>query len=187
MSLMIIAALLLFIIPLAFGIMLFSRYKKLAIILLLIPFFVTLIIGGRWVYELNHHFVSSTDLANEEVDGLSLHDELDQTIKDEYGEFENLNHVYFKDTLSFDKLVIGTDLDDEIVYIRTKDPQIKLTNDIAVGHSLDDVVDTYGDRYYVYKDMGMDDSVVYIDRKAKYHLQFWYADDEIVQISLKVL
>lgn len=183
MRLMMIAAIFLFIIPLAFGMMLFTRYKKSAIIMMLLPIFITLITSGQWVYEWNHHFVSSTDLTNEEVDGLSLHDELDQTIKGMYGEFEKVDNIYAKDSLSFDQLVIGTDLDDEIIYLRTQDPDIQLTKDSSVGDPLKDMVEVYGEDYYVDKD----DSIIYIDRKAKEQLQFWYADDKVVQILLKKL
>src|SRR5690625_7164384 len=78
MRLMMIAAIFLFIIPLAFGMMLFTRYKKSAIIMMLLPIFITLITSGQWVYEWNHHFVSITALREENADGLSLSAAVDQ-------------------------------------------------------------------------------------------------------------
>src|SRR5690625_7428391 len=80
MRLMMIAAIFLFIIPLAFGMMLFTRYKKSAIIMMLLPFFITLITSAQWVYEWNHHLVSSADSTNEAVQGLLLHEVLDQAL-----------------------------------------------------------------------------------------------------------
>jgi len=182
MGLVFSVVLLLFIIPIVLGIYFLFRIKKLGILLLCIPLVVTVVIVGWWVYELNHHFVSSTDLSDENIDGIFPEDELDTTFKETYGSYETRDNIYFATLLQFDQILVGANETDQIVYMRTDHPELRTEQGINVGDDLEEVFSAYGANYYKNSEMGRDDSINYVDRDLKLHLQFQYRDERVVQI-----
>lgn len=176
--------LVLFILPIVLGVFFLFRIKKLGIILLCIPFVVTVLIVGWWVYELNHHFVASTDLNEENIDNIGFKDDLNiADLTDKYGAYEMGDNVYFPTFLQFENINIGANDEKEVVYLRTEDPNMQTSKGIAINDPLEDVFSLYGENYYKYSEMGRDDSINYVDRDLRLHIQFWYRDDRVVRIS----
>lgn len=185
MGFILLGLLLLFVIPIILGIIFLFRSKKMAILIFSVPFIVVIGLFGWWVFEANHHFVRSTDLANEFIGGIALWDELNESFIETYGDYTENDNVYYKESLNFERLSIGTNDEDEIIYMRTLDPEMQTEQSIEVGDSIQTVKDTYGDRFYMYRDMGMPDSINYVDRKNKIHLQFLYDENGVSEIILQ--
>lgn len=186
MGLILMAFLLLFVMPIGLGLaFLFQAKKKLGFFMLAIPLLVVLFIVGWWTYEVNHHFVKSTKLGHEKIGDISLYDPVDNEFAEKYGSYRNIDNVFYHVTLEFRKLTIGINNNDKITFISTVDPKMATINNIQVGDSIQTVKETYGKNNYIYRDMGMDDSLHYVDRKEKIHLQFFYRDDIVTQIVLE--
>lgn len=174
----------LFILPIVLGVFFLFRVKKIGIILLCIPVVITIVITGWWVYELNHHFASSTDLSGENIDDVELYDSLTDILKNKYGDYETRDTIYYETLLEFDSILIGADEADDIIYMRTEDAQKLTKQGISVGDELGALYAAYGDNYYHYTEMGRDESINYVDRDLRLHFQFWYQNERIVQIIL---
>lgn len=185
MGIIMILAVVLFILPLVIGLYVVFRNKKAGLIILSVPFLVTIVMAGWWIYEANHHFVSSTSLESEQIDDLVLFDHVDKAFKEEHGEYEEQENVYYQELLEFDSFTVGTNKEQEITYILIEDNTLTTDKGIGIGSSLDEVIEVYGDSYYTYKEMGLDDSINYLDRENKILLQFWHDENEIVRIVLR--
>lgn len=174
-----------FVAPIIAGIFLLKRSKKLAYGLLSIPLIAIFIVIGFWIYQVNHHFVSSTPLAGEKIGDISLLEPLDDSLKEELGSYRENDNVFFKESLEFDKVTIGTNENNEIVYISTRsDATMTTDKGIQLGDSIQKVFDTYGKNYYTYREMGLGQSINYVDRKNKIHIQFWHDEDKVSGIKL---
>lgn len=177
---------LLFIAPIGLGLtLIFRSNKKAGFLILSIPLIVIVLIVGWWTYEVNHHFVKSTALINENVEEITLYAHLDSDFQEKYGSYEIVENVFYNESLKFQQLVIGTNEKKEIIFISCEKPEMSTTKNIHVGNSFDEVIDKYGGNYYIYRDMGMDDSINFVDRESRVHLQFYYRDDQITKIVLQ--
>ena len=185
MGLILFVLLLLFVVPITLGIIFLFRSKKIALSLFSVPLLVVIGIFGWWLFEKNHHFVKSTDLSNERLGEVALTDELDAIFKENYGEYIENENVYYKESLEFKTIHVGSNEANEIIYVHTDAVDTETANGIQVGDSLQKVKDTYGDRYYIYREMAMPIAMNYVDRKAKVQLQFWYNDGKVSEITLK--
>lgn len=186
MGLLLAIFLLLFVLPIASGIVLLINSKReLGILILSIPLLIILCIVGWWTYETNHHFVKSTSLENEKLDQISLNQPFTSEFIEKYGDYKNIDNVFYDKIREFQQLMIGTNEEKEIIFISTDNPQIKTTNNVTVGDPIEEVIRQYGKNYYKYRDMGMDDSINYIDRKSKIHIQIYFRDEQVTEIVLQ--
>lgn len=184
MNFTILATLFLFVIPILAGIFLLKRSRKLAYTLMAIPLVIIVVVIGWSIYMMNHNFVSSTDLSGENIGGISLYETVDDAFKEKYGDYEEQDNAYYKESLQFDTFNVGTSQQDQIVYISASKPAMGTDAGIQIGDSIQKVFDTYGENYYTYDEMGLGTSVNYIDRDQGLHLQFWYKNDEVASIHL---
>lgn len=174
----------LFIVPIILGVFFLFRVKKIGIILLCIPVLITIIVTGLWIYEYNHHFVSSTNLSGESIDNIELYDVLPDTIKDTYGSYQTRDNILYESLLEFDDILIGISEAEEIIYMRTESSNMPTKEGIQVGDQINDIYEEYGENYYQNSEMGLDDSINYVDRDLRIHLQFSFKNEKIVQIVL---
>lgn len=174
----------LFIIPVGLGIVLLKRSRKLAIGLISIPFVFMFVVGGWLTYEMNHRFISSTALGNENIGEVELHQELNDELKDKYGAYDEEDHDVYHAYLHFDKLEIGVNEKNEMIYVTTDEGSMRTNEQISVGDSLGKVKDTYGDHYYESGETEDEKSLNYIDRENDVVLKFWYKEDKITKIIL---
>lgn len=174
--------------PIICGVILIIKSKKiLGFLCLSVPTLIFLFIASWWVYEVNHHFVKSTSLKNEQMDQLTLYEPLTSQVKERFGSYNEMDNVFYEETLSFKRLLIGTNENTKIIFISTRDPKVQTTKNINVNDSLEKVISQYGESYYIYRDMGMDHSINYVDRESSVHMQFYYRDDKITEIVLQVM
>jgi|SRR5690625_654667 len=173
-----------FIVPILLGILLLRKSRKVATVLLSIPFIFIIGVVSWWFYETNYRFVSSTDLSGEQIGELAIHDSMTEEIFTIFGEYEEKDNVNYDELYVFKDIEIGTSVRDQIIYITALTPELTTTKGIKIGDSTDLITETYGKKFFRRSDMGLGESINYVDRDEKLHLQFWLQDDKIVQISL---
>lgn len=184
MSLTVILLFAVFILPILFGIFLLRKFRKLAMILLSIPFIFIIGVVGWWFYETNYRFVSDTDLSGEQIEDLSIRELMTEEIISTYGDYEEKDNVNYDQLFVFNDIEIGTSVRDEIIYINILTTDMSTSKGIKVGDSADAVIEAYGDTFFRRSDMGLGESINYVDRDEKIHLQIWLQDDEVTHISL---
>lgn len=96
-----------FVIPIMVGIFMLRRSRKVAISLISIPFIFMVIVAGWWVYEANYRFISSTDLAGEQLDNIELRENLSESFKDDHGDYSTEDNVRFREYLEFESFSVG--------------------------------------------------------------------------------
>lgn len=174
-----------FIIPIIVGVFLARRSRKLAIALISIPFIFMLGVALWWLYDANHRFVTSTDLAGEQMADIRLEMFVDESFKIQHGDYEKPENIRYREYLVFEDYAVGTDLQkNEVVYIETESPEIETSKGIKVGDSIDKVIEVYGDKYYKSGEMGQGQTINYVDRNDGIHLQFWLSEDRVEKIAL---
>lgn len=185
MNLTSILFMLIFIIPIVLGVLFVRRSRKVALSLISIPFIFMIGVMGWWVYEANHRFTGSTDLANERIDHIELHITVNDSFKSEHGKYEKEDDVRFREYLHFDTFSVGTNFEEnKIVYIETEVQGTETAKGIQVGDTIEKVINTYGDSHYKSNEMGQGRTINFIDRKANIHLQFWLQDDVVQTIAM---
>lgn len=174
----------LFIIPIIAGIFLLKRSRKLAHILISLPFIGMLITVGLWLYQVNHQFVGNTDLQGERFSDVALLEILDEERKDAFGEFEELESLQYDEWLAFEHLIIGVNEQKEIIYIHTDDTNQTTEKGIKIGDTIEQVKSTYGENHYNLKEKEYGESLNYVDRDAKIHIQFWHDGKQVTSMRL---
>jgi len=116
---------------------------------------------------------------------ITLYDSFNSDFQEKYGTYKKIDNVFYDESLEFKELSIGTNEKKEIIFISCEKPEMSTTKNIHVGNSFDEVIDKYGGNYYIYRDMGMDDSINFVDRESRIHFQFYYQDDQITKIVLQ--
>jgi hypothetical protein len=156
--------------------------KKLRIMIFVCVLLLSLLLFGcdRSFYFKN---TESTDLSQEELDGLRLH----QNINDEwfirkYGKQTNKSsdNEFYNYYLLSNGLEIATTDDGEIVRIMGHIQQTH--RGITFGDSKNDVIEAYGENFYHRIEQGTD-IIGYIDWEINATLEFWLDHEEkIVEI-----
>jgi len=187
MSLMTMIFFIVFMIPITLGIIFLRKSKKFATIILSVPFIFIVLVGAWWFYETNHRFVGDTDLADEHIGDLTLYDDVTEELIESYGSYKKEDNINYDELFVFDQLDIGASVHDEIIYIRAKTPKLSTSKGVKIGDHIEDVTEKYGDKYYKRADMGMGESLNYVDRDAKIHLQFYVDGKDISYISMTAL
>lgn len=173
------------ILTVTFGsILILKSKRKIGVLILSIPLLLVMFLGGYWIYMVNHHFVKSTHL-EEKFGEVALNEKLDDDLKERYGVYEYTENVYYDKMLHFSQLSIGLNESNEIIYLSTKDSKVSILKDVHVGDRVKDITELYGLHYYIDREMGMGDSMNYVDRKSRIHLQFYYQDDIVTRIVFR--
>lgn len=174
-----------FVIPIIAGVFVTRHSKKLGIALISIPFIFMLGVALWWLYETNHRFVGSSDLAGEQIEDVQLHMLVDESFKAERGDYEKPENVRYREFLVFDQYAVGTDFQrNEVVYIETESPNLPTVKGIRVGDSLEKVIEVYGEKNYQSNEMGQGRTINFVDRDQGIHLQFWLSDGQVEKIAL---
>lgn len=151
----------------------FKKISLLAVLVLVLSIF--LYLKPSFPRSFHHFFTPSTNLTNENINGLYLFDNINDdkflkiyskpTNKSQDNEF----YKYFKIQ---DGVVIATNHNGEIVrfIIGTGIPTAK---GIEMGDSIKKVKALYGRKYYKRLEQGVD-IIGYVDKKHHQSLEFWY-------------
>lgn len=176
-----------FILPILLGILLLRKSRKVATIFLSIPFIFIIGVVSWWFYETNYRFISSTDLSGEQIGELAINDTVTESMLTTFGEYEKRENVNYNELYVFEDIEIGVSVREQIIYLSTVTHEMSTAKGINVGDSADTITKTYGEKFFRRSDMGLGESINYVDRDQKVHLQFWLQDDKIVQISLQAI
>src|SRR5690625_7288586 len=91
-----------------------------------------------WLYDANHRFVTSTDLAGEQMADIRLEMFVDESFKIQQGDYEKPENIRYREYLVFEDYAVGPDLqNNEVVYIETESPEIETSKGIKVANSID--------------------------------------------------
>lgn len=176
--------LLLFILfPIVFGLFLYRHSKKIALMIMSIPFLIILTIGSWFIYETNYHFVSSIYLNDEGLGEISLFDTVDENFKDKHGPYTTSENVFYKESLYFSRFHVGTNKGNKIIYLRAIDDNMSTRKGIHIGVPIQKVKDVYGENFYSIVEQGMD-VIGYIDRENQVHIQFWHYQGYVIEIRM---
>ncbi|WP_413382071.1 hypothetical protein [Alkalihalobacillus sp. 1P02AB] len=161
------------------GFIVYKQAKFLGITLLSIPLFLLLIFAGWWFYSINHHFVSSTPLSEEAIAGLRLGKPLMEK------DFERLGSYVKREqtggiAYDFHSLYVSVDAENLISSISSSRTQLETIFGLMIGDTVEKAKSLYGDRYYTYREMGLGQAIVYVDRENNYQLTLWTIDEETI-------
>jgi|SRR5690625_1378412 len=176
-----------FILPISIGIILLKKSRRAATIFLSIPFVFMIGVVGWWFYESNYRFVSNTDLSEEQIGDYAIRDEMTDDIFTTFGDYKEVENVNYDELFVFEDVEIGTSIHDDVIFIQTYTEELATAKGIKVGDRIEDVIDLYGEHYFHGLDMGLGDSISYVDRERKLHIQFWLENDIVTHISLKAI
>lgn len=129
-----------------------------------------------------HHLITnSTNLGNENVDGLSVNDDFySKKLSEKYGEKTEQsrdveNYDYFK--LS-NGIEVAVNNKGKITRFIVTDSNLKTAKGIKIGDEKKAIVQAYGDNYYFRTEQGSD-IIGYVDKKGKISLEFWLYDNKV--------
>lgn len=176
-----------FIVPIIIGIFTLRRSRKIATVLISIPFIFIIAVLGWWFYETNHRFTGSTELIEEQIGDFAIDDAMTEEIFDQLGLYDELDDPNYDELFVFDGVDIGTSIHERIIFIETRAAQMPTSKGLKVGDSVEEIKKTYGDKFYKSSNFGMGETINYVDRNRKLHLQFWIEDDQINKITLKAI
>lgn len=156
--------------------------KKSKVIILAIP--LAIVLGFVvWQFSVaNHYFIRSSDLSRETVAGMQL-DEL-TTVKqlNQIGEYQrNIQPDGFM--YDFGDLMVKTDKSQCITSFSTSWG----LNELEEGDSLNKVKAIYGDHYYTYKEMGLGEAYVFVDRELDWVLTVWTQEEKVSYVWLSTM
>ena len=129
-----------------------------------------------------HHLItSSTNLGNENVEGLSVNDDFNsKKISEKYGEKTEQsrdveNYHYFN--LS-NRMEIAVNNKGKITRLIVTDSNFKTAKGIKMDDGKKAIVQAYGDNYYFRTEQGAD-IIGYVDKKINISLEFWFLDNKV--------
>lgn len=129
-----------------------------------------------------HHLIaSSTNLGNENVDGLFVNDDFySKKISEKYGERTERsrdveNYDYFELTKGIEAAVNN---EDKITRFIVTDRNLKTAKGIKIGDEKKAIVQAYGDNYYFRTEQGAD-IIGFVDKKRNISLEFWLFNNKV--------
>ncbi|WP_129691035.1 DUF1131 family protein [Gottfriedia acidiceleris] len=134
-----------------------------------------------------HHLItSSTNLANENVDGLFVNDDFySKKISEKYGEKTEQsrdveNYDYFKLNNGIE---VAVNNKGKITRFIVTDSNLKTAKGIKIGDEKKAIVQAYGENDYFRTEQGAD-IIGYVDKKRNISLEFWLFDNKINMFRL---
>ena len=129
-----------------------------------------------------HHLItSSTNLGNENVDGLSLNDDFySEIISEKYGKKTEQsrdveNYDYFELTNGIE---VAVNKKGKISRFIVTDSNLETAKGIKIGDKKNDILQAYRENYYFRTEQGAD-IIGYVDKKRKISIEFWLFDDKV--------
>lgn len=168
------------------------------LLLILIVFLVVTGCGNYVSREEAVKEVKSTDLSNENIDGIMLGMVItEDEFIEEHGQFlvhpdnddrtSNAPEKHY-DLYWNEELIIRVDNETRkiLMVAPLENNTIASTmNGVTIGTSLEDVIDLYGEDYYEYKDSGQTlNEVGYVDHDNNIRISFIHYDDKVAHISI---
>jgi hypothetical protein len=138
--------------------------------------------------------MKSTDLSNENIEGIELGMFIiDENFIQKHGHFApHPDNEYFAPMRNFDQywnkqIIMSIDrVTQDILSISILEDNntTSTTKGIKMGASIDDVITTYGEDYYKYKDSGQNFTEIgYVDHQKNLMLSFIYFNDKVTSIK----
>lgn len=155
--------------------------KKRLLIVSAIIIFVIAGIGFYFYLPYSESFTKSTDLSQESIAGLKVHQNFtDKSLISRYGlpiekEDNNIyNYYVWKNGLNTASVISGKNKGDIVRLIITNEynNSLKTKNGFDIGSNKKDVITYYGEDYYISNEQGAD-IIGYIDHKHHLTLEFW--------------
>ncbi|WP_373598650.1 hypothetical protein [Paraclostridium bifermentans] len=139
-----------------------------------------------------HHTVTkSTDLSNENVDGLYLGDRFNsEKVISKYGEM----HIKSSDVDDYDYYCLSKNIEvatkkDDYNIVRfcvnneTLKTKMKTEKGVSFGDSKEKVIKLYGENYYNRIEQGLD-IIGYVDKEQDCSIEFWLSEEGVCYIRL---
>lgn len=137
----------------------------------------------------HHTFTKSTDLSNENVDGLYLGDKIDsEKVVSKYGEI----HIQSRNVDDYNyyclnkNIEVATKKDDHniirfCVDNETCKAKIRTEKGVGFGDKKDKVIKLYGENYYNRIEQGLD-IIGYVDKEKNCSIEFWLIEEVVCYI-----
>lgn len=147
-----------------------------------------LLIGFILPHSRSYHqtFIKSTDLSNENVEGLYLNDNINsKKIVSKYGEIskpsqDNNQYNYYYLTKNIE---IATNKNDsKIIRFCVDDENLKTEKGVSIGDSKEKAISLYGKNYYTRIEQGVE-IIGYVDKEKDCSIEFWLNEKGIFYIS----
>lgn len=138
--------------------------------------------------------VKSTDLSNENIDGILLGIPINaETFIEKYGVFTvHPDNDYFSSRRNYDqywnhKLVLDIDRNNSeilMISVLEDNDESKSSKGIRVGNSITAFIEAYGENYFVYEDKEQTIyQIGYVDHENNLFLSFTLLDDKVTNIG----
>lgn len=131
----------------------------------------------------HHTFTKSTELSKENVEGISLGDEINsKKIVSKYGKITKPSHdnSLYNYYLLREGIKIATNLDNnKIIRFIVKDKAVGTEKGIRIGDKKDKIINLYGDNYYTRLEQGTN-IIGYVDKDKKLSIEFWLVESSVV-------
>lgn len=129
-----------------------------------------------------HHLITpTTNLGEENVDGLSLNDDFySEKISEKYGKKTEQsrdveNYDYFELTNGIE---VAVNNKGKITRFIVTDSNLETTKGIKIGDEKKKIIQVYGENYYFRTEQGAD-IIGYVDKKRKISIEFWLFDNKV--------
>lgn len=139
----------------------------------------------------HHTFTKSTDLSNENIDGLYLGERFNsEKVKSKYGEIhmQSSNIDDYNYYCLNKNIEVATKKDDHkiirfCVNNETLKTKMKTEKGVSFGDSKEEVINLYGEDYYNRIEQGLD-IIGYVDKEQDWSIEFWLSEEGVCYIRL---
>ncbi len=152
-------------------------------IVALIPILGILIVAAIFFYPAYPFLTSSTDLSEESIGPFHLNEQLDEAEFASFGNYKKSDQQGGYGYLVEGSHYLKTNESGEIVSISIG-RGFSTSSGIEIDDPVEKVIDVYGDHYYTYREMGLGDAIVYIDRDNARELTVWTMDELVTGVWL---
>ena len=166
--------------------------KKNTLIILIIYLSIFLVIGLLLIRVIlsdsrSYHqtFTKSTDLSNENIEGLYLNDNINsEKVVSKYGEISkpsqdnNLYNYYY---LTKNIEIATNKNDSKIIRFCVDDENLRTEKGVSIGDSKEKAINLYGKNYYTRIEQGVE-IIGYVDKEKDCSIEFWLNEKGIFYI-----
>ncbi len=157
-------------------------------VIIFITCFIFLLVVTSCSRERSYYFknAKSTNLANENIEGIKLDEEMDGKFIEKNGEpvkhMESDEYTYYR----VKKNIIAIDKKNhKITRIMFSSKTTETSNGIKLDDPIKKAIKEYGDNYYKRVEQGTD-IIGYVDQEKGWTLEFWHDNKNISNIRLDV-
>ncbi|MEH7112846.1 hypothetical protein V7124_10755 [Neobacillus niacini] len=129
----------------------------------------------------HHTFTETTDLSNENIEGLFLNNEFySEEMSQKYGKkTEKSRDVTDYDYFELKKgIEVAVNKTGQITRFIVTDGDLGTAKGIKIGNEKKDIIKVYRDKYYFRSEQGAD-IIGYVDKKRETSLEFWLFEDKV--------